>query len=356
MDKGGEVIAIANDEADYQLRFRRKNIRFINIPIDHKGKNPFADFLFTLRLVRIYRRESPDLVHHFTIKPIIFGSFAAKLASVGAIINTVTGLGYVFEKSGMIERIVTWLYSYSLSGRTRTIFQNHDDYRFFVSKGVIRRGQAHVILGSGINTKQVCPGDNKKGAGRNLTFLMVSRMLWSKGIREFLGAAEQVKKIFPKTNFIMVGDVSGGGAEGNPEAIPTQWLNEVTSRGFVRWLGRVSNSEVMELMDKSDVVVLPSYYPEGIPRSLLEAAAKGKAIITADTRGCREVVLNGLNGFLVRPRDVDSLAKAMIQLTRYPDLIRRMGRESRRRARELFEESKVLAQTIEVYEQAGLYL
>ncbi len=178
-------------------------------------------------------------------------------------------------------------------------------------------------------------------------------MLWSKGISEYISAAERVKKQYPETKFILAGGASGGGAKGNPDAIPEKWLNEVNARGIAKWIGRIPFEDVMILLDNSDVVVLPSYYPEGVPRSLIEAAAKGKPIITTNTPGCKEVVVDGVNGFFSSPKDVESLANCMLKFIREPELINKMGIESRKRAVDIFDEEKILEKTAGVYKKAG---
>jgi glycosyltransferase involved in cell wall biosynthesis len=300
----------------------------------------------------IYKQEKPDLVHHFTIKPAIFGSIAAKWARVPVIVNTITGLGYVFEKPGLIRSLVEHLYRFAFFGRPNVIFQNRDDFHFFLSKGLVRRGKAHIVLGSGVNTELFRPA-RSINSEPGLTFLLISRMLWSKGISQFVVAAERIKKDFPNTRFIMVGGFSGGGAKGNPDAIPEDWLRNANQKGYVRWLGRVPLERVITLLDNCDVFVLPSYYSEGVPRSLIEAAAKGKAIITTDTPGCREVVRQGVNGFLVSPKDTDSLTTAMTEFIRKSYLIKKMGKLSRKRAIELFDEKKVIQETMMIYKQVG---
>lgn len=351
--KGLRVVAVACDEADFTDRFEKESIRFINIPIDHKGKNPINDAALIWRLKSLYKKESPDLVHHFTIKPVIFGSLAAKWAKIPAIVNTITGLGYVFEKCRYLKRIVMELYKLALSGGPQVIFQNNDDYHFFISKGIIKESNARIILGSGVNTEKILPNMRKRNNG-NLRFLLVSRMMWSKGIREYVLAAEKIKKEFPQTSFVMAGGASGGGAKGNPEAIPEEWLNDVNKKGNVKWVGRIPFSKIMTLLDNVDVVVLPSYYPEGIPKSLLEAAAKGKPIITTDAPGCKEVVADGINGFLIPPRNPDSISNCMRKFIIQPELVEHMGAESRKRAVKIFDERKILDQTMQIYKEAGV--
>lgn len=352
MSEGWEASALACNEADYDKKFAEQGVKFINVPMDHKGLNPLQDLKLILSLSRIYRKESPDIVHHFTIKPVIFGSIAAKIAGIPGIVNTVTGLGYVFEKGGWLEALTTKLYKIALSGRPRILFQNNDDSALFLKKKIAISEQSCVIRGSGVDTNTLKPEKNMEKHTSPM-FLMVGRMLWSKGVAEFVEAARHVNKLRPDAKFIMVGGVSGGGAKGNPQAIPQEWLEQVNHEGIVKWEGRVPFSKVLELMEQASIVTLPSYYPEGIPRTLIEAAAKGKAIITTDTPGCREIVSHGENGFLVPVKDVKALADSMLHLLSHPQLIDEMGKSGRKRAVDLFDEKIVFEKTLKVYDSVN---
>ena len=354
LDKGWSVMAAANDEADFQAKFAESGIKFINVSIDHKGKNPIRDMALVAKLKALYVAESPDIIHHFTIKPVIFGSLAAKIAHVPAIVNTITGMGYSFKQGGFLKWLTLWLYRLALAGGPQVIFQNHDDYRFFIRNGIVKQANGRVILGSGVDTEKIRSVESRR-CNENLRFLMVSRMLWSKGVGDYVSAAEKIKTQFPETVFRMVGGASGGGAKGNPESVPDRWLQDVNSRGAVQWVGRVPFEEVMAFLDEADVFVAPSYYPEGVPRSLIEAAAKGKPIITTDTPGCREVVVDGVNGFLVSPRRPDMLVDSFSNFILNPGLVREMGAQSRNRAVDLFDEKKILNQTIRLYNEADLF-
>ena len=348
---GWEVIAAANDEGNYKSKFAAKGINFVDLQIDHKGKNPFFDMLFIAQLFRLYKLEKPNLVHHFTIKPVIYGSVAAKLARVPRIVNTVTGLGYAFLKDDFFQKMVANLYRIALVGRPSVIFQNQDDQDFFVAKGIIKEHQSHLVPGSGVDTKKVYP-IGKKRANICLKFLFVSRMLWSKGVAEFVAAAEKVKRQYPEVEFLMAGGFSGGGSAANPDAVPVQWLQEKNDRKIITWLGRISNEKVLLLMDQCDVFVLPSYYPEGIPRTMIEACAMGKPIITTDTPGCREAVRSGENGFLVRPKDIGALVEKMRYFLLHPDEIITMGDRSRYKAETDFDEEIVISKTCLIYKKA----
>lgn len=351
-DKGWSVTGIANDEADYSRLFDAEGIKFISVPIDHKGKKPLSDLLLIKRLAVLYRNIHPSFVHHFTIKPVIFGSLAAKLSNVPHIFNTITGLGYSFERRGFLRNLVISLYRLALTGRPKVIFQNSADRTLFISLGIASESNAHVVLGSGVDTGKIRPVI-KSHMKNEITFLMVSRMLWSKGVKEFVTAAKTVKSSFPFAHFIMAGGVSGGGAKGNPAMVPGTWLKEINSQGVVKWMDRMPFQDILQLLDDADVSVLPSY-SEGLPKSLIEAAAKGKPIITTDIPGCRDVVIDGFNGYLIPPKNDDLLAARMINFINKPDLINSMGARSRERAVKLFDSNKIIADTIKIYNDSGL--
>jgi glycosyltransferase involved in cell wall biosynthesis len=352
---GWHITGIANDEDDFESRFEKEKISFINLSIDHKGKNLFKDIVFLLKLVKLYKKQSPQLVHHFTIKPVIFGSLAARIAGVPSINNTITGLGYTFENDGVLNKIAIFLYKIALKNNVQVVFQNMDDFKCFVAKNLIQAKQGHVVFGSGVDTEAISPTANQVIENKSypLRFVLISRMLWSKGIREFVQAAEAVKLQFPASQFIMAGGFSGGGAAGNPKAIPESWLNQVNQRGIVNWVNRIPHEEVMKLLDEASVVVLPSYR-EGIPKALIEAAAKGKPIITTDTPGCRDVVVNGLNGFLIAPNSAEELCHSMIKFIKAPHLIETMGNASRKIAIEKFDEKIVFNEMFKIYKSSGI--
>lgn len=348
-----EVVGIANDEADYADKFKSEGLNFIHVDIDHKGKNPLNDILLAKNLASLYEKEAPYFVHHFTVKPVIFGSIAAKKAKIKHIFNTITGLGYAFEHKSILQKIVIKLYKYALSGLPIVIFQNQNDRDIFISLGITMKASTHIIMGSGVDTEKIRPRNHLRKKNK-FTFLMISRMLWSKGVAEFVQAARHVKALYPETSFTMAGGESGAGAQGNPKAISIEWLMNINSEGIAHWHGRISSDEVLDLLINSDVFVLPSYYPEGIPKVLIEAAASGMPIITTNTPGCRDIAINGVNGLTVPVRDVDSIVTAMIKFIEHPELIKKMGIESRKRAEEVFDTKHIIKQTLQLYQKTGI--
>jgi len=346
--KNGNTVIGGGAAGDgFEPKIEALGVKFNGLPVDKKGINPRADVKLFWTLYRWYRKEQPDIIHHFTIKPVIYGSIAARMAKIPKIVNTVTGLGYVFtdEKITWLRRLVVGLYRISLSCADFTFFQNQDDYDFFLSRGLVKESGTALLPGSGVDCEHFSPlsGPNPLKESQ-LTFLMVSRLLKDKGVYEFVEAASLVKEHYPKARFQLLGrrDVR------NPNVVPESDLKSWDNQGLVSCLGEVS--DVRPMMEKSDVVVLPSYR-EGIPRALLEAAAMAKPIITTDAVGCREVVDDEINGLLVPVKDAPALARAMERMINDPEMRKRMGKAGRKKVEREFDEKIVIQKILEVYDK-----
>jgi glycosyltransferase involved in cell wall biosynthesis len=286
------------------------------------------------------------VVHHFTIKPVIYGSIAAWIAGVPRIINTITGLGFVFtDNRPLLRRIVESLYSVALRRTSLTFFQNPEDRKLFVDKRLVAAEKTSIVPGSGVDAAHFVVSNVMRGhddSGRRIVFLMMSRLLKDKGILEFIQAARIVKSAFPEASFRLLGERD----QRNPSAVTAEDIERWCREGVVEWLGKVA--DVRPYIDDADVIVLPSYR-EGTPRSLLEGAAMGKALIATDIAGCRQVIEHGLNGLLVPVRDVRSLADAMVALIRDQGLRERMGKAGRERVEREFDERIVIRKTLAAY-------
>jgi len=334
----------------FEPRIAALGVPFISLPISKKAINPLADARLFCTLYRWYRRERPHVVHHFTIKPVIYGSLAARLAGVPRVVNTVTGLGFVFteERLAWLRRLVEWQYRLSLACAHFTFFQNGDDWKLFRARRLISSEKAGLLPGSGVDCQFFAPAAiPEPAAAQPLTFLMVARLLREKGVEEFVEAARRVKCDFPEARFQLL----GGRDERNPTVVPQADLERWQAEGLVNWLGEVP--DVRPLVGQADVVVLPSYR-EGIPRALLEAAAMGKALITTDTVGCREVVDDGVNGLLVPVKDAEALARAMVHLLHNSAVRARMGKAGREKMQREFDERIVVEKTLKVYQHGRL--
>jgi len=319
-------------------------IAWQSVPLSRSGTNPWREWRSFRALVATYRRERPDLVHHVTVKPVIYGTLAARVAGVPGVVNALTGLGFVFTEGGDRSRLArAWvglLYRFALRHRNmRCIFQNRADLDEFVTLTGVSAQCTRLIPGAGVDlaTFTCTPGPPLPP-----TFLLVGRMLGDKGVREFVDAAKQLKARHPDWRFRLVGDVDAG----NPSSLRRTELEAWAARGWVEWLGR--RDDVAALMRDAHIVCLPSYR-EGLPKTLLEASASGRAMIATDVPGCRDVVADGVTGLLVPPRDAAALACAMEQLGVDPQLCERMGRAARTRAETDYSVDDVARATLGLY-------
>lgn len=335
-DKGFEIVLCASCD-EYTKQLRQNKFRFIPLEIDRKGTNLFKDLRLVYNMYKIYKKERPGLVFHFSIKPNIYGTLAAKLARVSCT-NTVTGLGHVFTKENFLSKIVKVLYKLSFKFPKKIFLQNKDDLEFFIKNKIAYKNNRILVRGSGVDTSYFHP-DFCKEVEKNddFTFLFIGRMLWSKGIGELVSAAKIVKQKYPNTKVWLLGRID----KDNPSGISVDVIREWEEEAFVRYLGFYD--DVRSFICQSDIVVLPSYYREGIPRSLLEAMASGKPIITTNSVGCKEVVEEGKNGFLIPVRDAKTLASAMIKFIELtPQERERMGNYGREKAMREFDENIVI--------------
>lgn len=319
---------------------------FVPLPLSRKGGNPFVEWR-TIRFLRqFYRQQRFDLVHHVTAKPVIYGSLAARSVPQLAVVNAITGLGYVFShhrKARCLRPLVRLLYRRALRRqRSVTIFQNHDDCREFVETGLVPARQAIVIRGSGVDCEQFCARPLPSGAP---IVMLAARMLWDKGIREFVEAARQVRAHHPSARCVLV----GGEDPGNPAAIPHAQLTAWQQEGVVEWWG--PRSDMPACLAEASLVVQPTTSREGLPKVLLEAAACGRPLIATDVPGCREILQPGINGLLVPPRDSNALAEAIITLLRDPTRCHAFGEAGRLLVEREFSLPLVIERTLAVYDQ-----
>lgn len=350
-EAGFEVIIIG-PSSPWEKASGWLDCQVITYPLSRRGLNPLMEARSLISLYRIYRRWQPIIVHHFTIKPNFYGTLAARLARVPVVVATVTGLGYLGTDNDLRARFLRAslgpLYSWVLNLADTVIYLNEADQRMLSGR------QTVIVPGEGIDLREFSPDavppDRRlalrqgMGLGPDVpVIMMVSRMLRHKGVREFVEAACQVRQRNPETVFLLVGPSD----EGNPAQIPPEKIQAWDAAGFVRYLG--FREDVRDLMAIADVIVLPTYYGEGLPRVLIEAAAMGKPIVATSIPGCREVVQHGVNGFLVPPRDVDALAIAIEDLIRDSETRARFGAAGRRLAEEKFSDQQVVARILRLY-------
>ncbi len=340
-DRGHEVVLVS-PPGGYASRLQEAGFRWLPASISRRGTNPLREFNTLLRLARIYRRERPALVSHFTIKPVLYGSLAARLARVPRVINAVTGLGYVFTAHGReaatLRSIVKPLYRFALRD-TQIIFQNEVDRQEILRGGLAQAEQTHLIPSSGIDLRRFIPSPLPPGPP---VVLFNGRMLWSKGVGEFVAAARVLRKQGVPARFWLVGDSD----EGNPESIPAAQLRAWQTEGVVEWLGW--RDDVPNIMAQTTLVCFPSY-AEGFPRALLEAAASGRAAVTTAAPGCADAVIDGETGLIVPVRDPDALARALASLLADPQRCARMGEAGRKFVESRFSADLIINRTMAVY-------
>lgn len=329
-------------------RLRRLGLDWRAIPMDRRSLRPSNEGRVLLHLVRLFREERPHLIHGFTIKCAVYGSLAARLAGVPARVNAITGLGYVFTSSDLRARAlrpwVRMMLKLALSGaNARLILQNPDDAAMIEQYALADRCSVRLIPGSGVDCQRFKPRQDARQEGRTRV-LFPSRLLWDKGAAEFIDAARILRQEGRGIEFL----VAGAPDPGNPAAVPERTINDWAKQGLVQWLGHVE--DMPNLLASTDIAVLPSYR-EGLPKSLIEAAACGLALVTTDVPGCREVVSDGVDGLLVPARDSKRLAAAIARLHDDPKLARMLGSAARRKALRLFDERIVVDATIGVYEE-----
>jgi glycosyltransferase involved in cell wall biosynthesis len=311
------------------------------IPLYHlsrKGTNPLKDLQLLVELSRIYKRENIDIALHYTIKPVIYGSFAARIAGIHCI-NTITGLGYAFLSNGIVNKTVQQLYRWSLRNANHTFLQNQDDYEFFLRQKLSPANRTSIIPGSGINLDYFSPFKVK---AKPVSFLFIGRLLYDKGLQEFVEAARLVKKKFPIASFHLLGALD----EDNPSAISREILKLWVEEGVIEYHGVTSDTR--PYIAQSTALVLPSYR-EGLPRVMLEGMAMAKPLIASDVPGCRDTVVNGQNGYLVKVKSPESLAEAIIKIINHSkeELIE-MGKAGRTLAKKKFSKEIVISKYIAI--------
>jgi glycosyltransferase involved in cell wall biosynthesis len=326
------------------------------IAIDRQGLNPLRDVATVKRLAGLYRELRPQLVHHVAFKPVIYGTIAAKIAGVPAIVNALPGTGYLFVSKQLLARAirpaVSGAFRLLLNGRnSRVIVENGDDRNKWIAGRVLRPDRVVVMPGCGVDTEAFKPAPVPSPVPPPVPpadpplVVLAARLLFYKGVTEFVDAARMLKGRGIRARFALLGD----GDPGNPASIPPERLRQWQEEGIVELLGW--QDDVAKVFAKTNVVCLPSHGGEGVPRSLLEAAACGVAIVTTDVPGCRDIVHDDDNGLLVPPRQVIPLADALERLIGDAPLRERMGARGRERALAEFSVDIVAAQTLELYEK-----
>jgi glycosyltransferase involved in cell wall biosynthesis len=346
-DRGDDVTIAAGEERGGGAAIAREGLEFIALRLRRRSLNPFRELASFFELLRLYRRRRPDLVHHVTIKPVLYGSLAARLAGVPAVVNAIPGLGSAFTRSslarGLLRRAIESGYRAAFAGsRTRVILQNPDDRRYFVERGFVDEARTEIIRGAGVNIQVFSPHPEPPGLP---VVLLASRLLWEKGVGDLVDASKRLRALDVACRVVLVGAPDPG----SRGSLSVETLRRWQEDGLIEWWG--PREDMPDVLARSAIVVLPSTYPEGVPKSLLEGAAAGRPLVATDMPGCREIVRPGVNGILVPPHDPAALARAIEVLLRDPELRRQMGARGRQIAVEEFSEARVVQETLALYDR-----
>lgn len=345
MEQGCEVTLVAKDTG-HRAEIEAMGIRMIDLPVNPTGMNPLQELRTLCFLFRLYRKECPEVIHHVGLKSILWGSLAAKIGGIRSrIIHAVSGLGVTFsgDKPSLIARQILRVIRWASRGKKNVwfIFQNHEDERLFLQYGVTASEQAVFIKGSGVDLRKFAFVPVPETFLARVLF--TARMVEEKGVVVLIEAAELLRKEYEnRVEFLLCGGLSK-----NPKAISREWLDAHCDGKYIQWLGY--RTDVKELLQQSHIVAFPSYYREGVPKSLIEACAVGRPIVTCDSVGCRDTVDDGKNGFLIPIKDSEKLAEKLRLLIKDEDLRRRMGEYSRKKAEKEFSVEDVIRIHLNLY-------
>lgn len=330
----------------YSERLAGLGCKYVPVPMDNKGTNPFADLALLARIFRLLRQERPLCVLSYTIKPNIYTALASRVLGIPVVTN-IAGLGSVFVTRNWVTWLVRKLYQTALRGSFRVFFQNRDDLEYFLQESLAGKSTAFLLPGSGVDTRKFSPSLRNLGREAEFHFLLFGRLLWEKGVGEYVKAARRLKRKYPHVEFVLMGflDVE------NPSAIGREHIDRWVAEGIIRFFE--ASDDVVPRIADADCVVLPTFYREGTPRALLEAASMGKPVIATDSAGCRDAVEQGLTGFLVEPRSANDLANNMERMLQLPEERRRMmGLRAREKMVREYDEKIVIERYLEAIREA----
>lgn len=343
--KGFDVTVITR-VTNHGKQIEDEGFKLIPITMVRSGKNPLKELATLWELIGIYKSERPDIVHHVAMKPVLYGSFVARITGVPHTVNALAGMGYIFISNNwtaaILRKFVSIAFRMLLNRpNSRVILQNPDDQSLMVKSRILSPESIALIRGSGVDTQAFLPAPEPQSI---TTVVLASRMLWDKGVGEFVEAARLLRNKGVNARFVLVGDSDPG----NPATVPVSQLEEWHKSGVVEWWGR--REDMPKVFSDSHIVCLPSYR-EGLPKVLIEAAACGRPIVATDVPGCREIVLHGKNGLLVPARNFTALADALQRLIEDTVLRRKMGKDGRELAVSEFSVEKVVHQTLDLYQE-----
>jgi len=346
LKNGFRVVVVTNVNKHMDL-IKSEGFELHPIKINRGGINPFADLKTIFELYKCYKKYKPNIVHHVAIKPVIYGTLVARIIGSIKIVNAMNGLGFVFVSEKLNAKIIRFfvlkmfrfLFNYD---NLRLILQNKDDSNYFINNCLIREKRISIIRGSGVDTKKFYNRGNLNS--KQPILMLASRMLWDKGVGEFVQAAREIKQLGLKIRFVLVGETDLQNPESVSEAQLTEWIE---SKCIEYW-GK--KNDMNKTLNQASIICLPSYR-EGLPKVLLEAASCEKPIIASNVPGCREIVLDGENGILVEPKDFNSIVEAIKFLVKNPNERIKMGKKGRKIVKDNFSEEIVADKTLLLYNE-----
>ncbi|HIM93632.1 MAG TPA: glycosyltransferase family 1 protein [Campylobacterales bacterium] len=333
---GFRVIALAPKD-DYSIKLKEEGFEWINLPFDNSSTNPLKETMQIKYFHEIYKKVMPDIILHYTIKPNIYGTLAAKWLNIPSI-NNVSGLGTIFLNNTLSSKVAKQLYKFSFRYANKVFFQNDDDLNLFIENKLVSKKYTDRVPGSGIDIDKFKSNYNTQEEGDEIVFLFIARLIREKGIKEYIEAIKMIKdmNLNKQVKFQIIGDLYLS----NPSAISQNELDSWISDDLIEYLGY--QSDVKSFIEKSSCVVLPSYR-EGLSKSLLEAASMEIPIITTDVSGCRDVVEDGVNGYLCRVQDSDSLKEQFVKMIELSvDDREKMGQKGREKVINEFSDERVI--------------
>lgn len=351
-DEGYDVHVTALKTGGEDL-VREEGFTFHKIAGHARGQNPVTESVLFGRLVRLLRRLEPDVAHFITLRSVLYGSIAARLVGVPAVLNSITGLGYLFTDENWRTRALRWTVLQGLRvalghPNQRTTFHNPTNAALFTSRGLVPESETMITPGSGVDPDQFSytdelPPEDEEGP----LVMLATRLLWHKGIEGFVEASRRLQSNGTQARFAIVGEAD----RENPAAVPEEMMRAWEDAGLIEWWGYQTPGRMPEVLQKAHIVCLPSYYREGVPKVLIEAASTGRPIVATDVPGCRQIVEDQENGFLVPPKDPDALAERLHALLLDPSLRRDMGMQGRRRVTAHFTADQVATIIVNAYDQ-----
>lgn len=344
-ESGWDVTIVTADTGKLKV-IEAMGLKVVNLPMSRSGMNIVQELKTLSWLRKLYKREKPDVVHHVGMKTILWGTLAAKFSRVYGVVNAISGLGGFFaeDNKGLLARVMPMVLRFSHARKNLLcIFQNDDDWGLYVKHGIIKHEQGRFIKGSGVDLDQFCytpePEDGK------IKVMLTARMIVEKGVFLLTEAAERLRsKYEEKVQFLLV-----GGLDDHPGAITKEQLEAVCDREYIQWLGY--RTDVRDLLKQCHIMAFPSYYMEGLPKSLIEADAIGRPIITSNSVGCKETLVDGYNGFLIQPKDVDALTEKLDLLLSDKELRVKMGKNARKYAEDYFSIEVVKERHMAIYSE-----